>query len=386
MKNIKVGNIIYQSSNEDIMPLGGLPLVSELIRKSGIDKAVNKIPFRQSSKRSLLISNASILRSMLGLLVQGYSDYANIKLFYDSDFFGDIMNIPNLPSEETLRQRLDAMGKNSMFFDCVDNASLSLLSSVVDSLNPSYKNYIPVDMDVSPLDNSDTKKEGVSCTYKLHDGYAPMFMYIGQEGYMLGCELCEGKQHSQTRTPEFLSKMLERVEKLKIKNPLFRFDSGNDSEDNIKLIQDNGYDFLIKRNPRRSKEAWVNEVIEKTSNYIGERKDHRGRSIRIYQNKSIKQTNDKMVYIYTEVREILEEANGQLLFIPEYELESYISSLDETLENIKEVYHQHGICEQFHSELKSDMGVERLPSGKFATNDLILHLAMMAYNILQIIG
>ena len=166
----------------------------------------------------------------------------------------------------------------------------------------------------------------------------------------------------------------------------FRFDSGNDSENNIKFMQDKEYDFLIKRNPRRSKEIWINEMIEETSNYIVERKDHRGRKIRIYQNKISKQLNNKIVYLYTEVQEILEEENGQILFIPEYELESYISSLDETVENIKEVYHQHGICEQFHSELKSDMGVERLPSGKFATNDYILHLAMMTYNILRIIG
>ncbi len=52
-------------------------------------------------------------------------------------------------------------------------------------------------MDVSPLDNSNSKKEGVSCTYKLHDGYAPMFMYLRQEGYMLGCEYSIHRQEHQ---------------------------------------------------------------------------------------------------------------------------------------------------------------------------------------------
>ena len=32
------------------------------------------------------------------------------------------------------------------------------------------------------------------------------------------------------------------------------------------------------------------------------------------------------------------------------------------------------------------MGIERLPSGKFETNALILKLTMIAYNILRIIG
>ena len=49
-------------------------------------------------------------------------------------------------------------------------------------------------------------------------------------------------------------------------------------------------------------------------------------------------------------------------------------------------YHAHGECEQFHSEIKTDMDLERLPSGKFATNALILELGMVAYNILRMIG
>ena len=41
---------------------------------------------------------------------------------------------------------------------------------------------------------------------------------------------------------------------------------------------------------------------------------------------------------------------------------------------------------QYHSEIKTDMDVERLPSGKFESNKLVLELTMIAYNILRIIG
>lgn len=50
------------------------------------------------------------------------------------------------------------------------------------------------------------------------------------------------------------------------------------------------------------------------------------------------------------------------------------------------LYADHGTSEQFHSEIKSDMDMERLPSGKFETNQVILHLGALAYNILRIIG
>jgi hypothetical protein len=42
--------------------------------------------------------------------------------------------------------------------------------------------------------------------------------------------------------------------------------------------------------------------------------------------------------------------------------------------------------EQFHSEIKTDMGAEQFPSGKFKTNELILELVQLAYNILRAIG
>ena len=53
---------------------------------------------------------------------------------------------------------------------------------------------IPVDIDVTPMDNSKSAKEGVSRTYKGFDGYAPMMAYIGTEGYAINFELREGKQ------------------------------------------------------------------------------------------------------------------------------------------------------------------------------------------------
>lgn len=49
-------------------------------------------------------------------------------------------------------------------------------------------------------------------------------------------------------------------------------------------------------------------------------------------------------------------------------------------------YHNHVTSEQFHSEIKTELDLERLPSGKFKTNNLVLHLGLAAYNILRFIG
>jgi hypothetical protein len=80
------------------------------------------------------------------------------------------------------------------------------------------------------------------------------------------------------------------------------------------------------------------------------------------------------------------DKKGQLLLIPEIELEGWWTTLDLPPKDVIRLYEDHGTSEQFHSEIKTDMDIERLPSGKFSTNALILTLGGLAYNILRAIG
>jgi predicted metal-dependent hydrolase len=50
------------------------------------------------------------------------------------------------------------------------------------------------------------------------------------------------------------------------------------------------------------------------------------------------------------------------------------------------LYRDHATHEQFHAEFKTDMDLNRLPSGKFATNHLVCALAAVAMNLLLIVG
>jgi len=50
------------------------------------------------------------------------------------------------------------------------------------------------------------------------------------------------------------------------------------------------------------------------------------------------------------------------------------------------LYCDHATHEQFHAEFKSDMDLERLPSGKFDTNYPVCRLAAVAMNLLRLIG
>ena len=90
--------------------------------------------------------------------------------------------------------------------------------------------------------------------------------------------------------------------------------------------------------------------------------------------------------IVYEVVERTIDKYGQILLAPDIELNTWWTNLGWTDDAVIGSYHAHGESEQYHSEIKTDMDVERLPSGKFEPNELVLELALIAYNLLRMIG
>ena len=67
-------------------------------------------------------------------------------------------------------------------------------------------------------------------------------------------------------------------------------------------------------------------------------------------------------------------------------METWWTSLPLEAEEVIRLYNDHGTSEQYHSELKSDLDMERLPSGKFKVNELVLLSGMLAFNTLRSLG
>lgn len=331
------------------------------------------------------IPHADILASMIALMSVGKPDYDAIEIFREKqDFFNKAVGIRACPSSPTLRQRIDLIGNQAD--TAIKDAGADLVRSCAPAISPihtSAGDFLPLDMDVSPFDNSKTQKEGVSRTYKGVDGFAPIFAYLGAEGYLVNLELREGKQHCQKDTPEFINSTLDYVRKITDRPVLIRLDSGNDSQDNFPCGSRDNVHFIIKRNLRReSHQKWV-DLAKKTG-----KQQHCRPGKRVWIGKTCVDINGNPLP-YPIIFEVIERQTkkGQALLFAEYQIDTYWCSLEQLPpDEVIQLYHDHGTSEQFHAELKSDMGLERLPSGHFSSNSLILHLAMLTYNMLRIIG
>lgn len=385
--NSGIKNITVEFTNERIIPASGLSVVGALLGKSDFVKKLNRMDVTPNRSQHQ-IKNGDILLTYLGMLCMGKPYFEAVhEMDDDKEFYKIALGITrSIPSEETLRQRMDDIGDSLRDTLLKENVALLLENKIVPSALPN--GYVPVDIDVTPMDNSKSKKEGVSRTYKGFDGYAPMMAYIGTEGYAINFELREGKQHCQNGTVSFLQETIQLCKKLTDKPLLFRLDSGNDSIDNVSVFIENGCFFIIKRNLRReSKDGWYDMAKKYCKDITTPRE---GKTTYIGSDwKPVISKEFKTEFTLRAGYEITErtmDKYGQYLLIPDVEVETWWTNLGLCDREVIDLYHAHGECEQFHSEVKTDMNLERLPSGKFDTNSLILELGMVAYNILRMIG
>ena len=387
MRRIEVKQLDY-----DLTPVGGLALVGHYLRAMTPQWARldGELPVRCG------VSNSDVLRSYLGLLVQGKSDFDAVENYRGDKFFKEALGIGLLPSSPTLRQRLDAQA--GAMFEHVPGMIERLLGSQRPDYGVLACGWLPLDVDTFAMDNGGTAKEGVGRTYAGVDGYCPLAAYLGSNGFCLELALRPGVQHSTRETDFNLERVIPLAQRLSAAGPkapiLARLDSGFDSAALMRSIEacnQSGQpqvDWLIKWNPRSVDRA---ALLARLDAEPGTRwhKPRAGKRVTVWEEAI------KVEGVTRPLRRVLRlierdiDRSGQQLIVPEIELEGWTTSLlggQFNAEKIMALYADHGTHEQFHSEFKTDLDLERLPSGKFDTNYLVCQLAALAMNILRLMG
>jgi hypothetical protein len=368
---------IVSTTDEVLLPQSGLALVGALLQDTKLRQRIDALDVEGCLRPE--VKHGDVVAAAIGLLCLGKSDFTDVEAFREDEFFRLSLGLRQTPSEPTLRQRLDAMRD-----ECgpiLREESARLVRKHARRLTPCHGDWVALDVDVSPFDNSGTKKEGVSWTYKKMDGYAPIFAYLGEEGYLVHCQLREGKQHCQDGTPEFLDESLDYAEQITRSKLLVRLDAGNDDFENIKICRKHQADWLIKRNLRKeSLDDWLEEAQAHGDwEFPREGKE-------VYTGDTWKERDGKPYRVVFEVTQRTITADGQKLLLPEIDVNTWWTSLKLPAKEVIALYHAHGTSEQYHSEIKTDLDLERLPSGKFATNATMLSLGLVAYNVLRLCG
>ncbi len=383
----KPPRFVVRKSSHDLTAMAGHAFVGlALHRFAEIARHIDpKFPVRQG------MPSSQILTSYIGLLVEGKSDFDAIEGKRADSFFAQALGLTGVPSAATLRQRMDALGVPGS--EAVDGLLVPLLKRGKATFSPVCTGHVPLDIDVFCLDNSGSHKQGVGRTYAGYDGYAPIAGYLGaQEGYCLALELREGTQHSAKETDYMLERTLERALALTPAKLLLRWDSGFDSETLFAAALNQGHgrvDILGKWNPRSFDREACAAARRADTGAVWE-VPREGKRLTTWETSGrVITLADGSTVTLRRILRLTERtiaANGQVLLLPQIEIDGWETTLPDPSDTIMALYADHGTHEQFHSEFKTDLDLERLPSGKFDTNVLVLSLAAVAYNILRLIG
>jgi len=391
--NTLMTDFIIKKLPYDLSSHAGLALVGRYLKsiklKSLLDSA---FPVRSG------IANSDVLAAYIALLSLGKNDFDAIENFRTDSFFKRALNLDHVPSSPTLRQRLDHFASD--WFDLISKLNHTLLSRPAGGKPVDFGaldcGYTPLDLDTFAMNNSFTKKELVGRTYAGVDGYCPLAVYLGRLGYCLELALRPGVQHSAAETEYNIERTLPMAASLAQGALLVRADSGFCS---IKLMQTitsqadqlkREIAFIIKWNPRSTS---VQDIAEKktadtttpwTSLRPGKRMCIWQESLELPQ---VGSDNNPVRRVYRLTERTIDKQGHAMLF-PDYVLEGWTTTLPAKFdcEEIIALYCDHATHEQFHSEFKTDMDLERLPSGKFDTNYLVCQLAALVMNVLRLIG
>lgn len=388
---------LVQLTDQKLTSNAGLLLIAPHLRNAEFRNALTLAS--RVKKSSGFISDVDIVSSWIAMLAIGKTDYDAIEEYRSDKDFKRILGIKTVPSAETLRQRIEALSDE--VGDVLRDFNLTIIATAFERAKQHRKDdrkfqefltignvaYAVIDSDVSILDNSDSKKEGVEWTYKKCDGYAPMFSYIGASGYMLNNELRTGSMHSNVAgTLDYFAATVDMARQITDRRLLFVLDSGNDDKHLLDLFESKTASYVIKRNLRKESRT---EWLEWAKTHCAFQRDARDGGTVYYASATrdiVVDKRERTIRIVIVAHERLWDQHRQMLLEPEVAVETYWTNMTASEKQVETVYHMHGTMEQYHAELKSDMGVERLPSGKFHANTLHLLCGMIAFNLLRLVG
>ena len=199
-------------------------------------------------------------------------------------------------------------------------------------------------------------------------------------------------------TQDNLQRVIPLAQRLSAAGPraplLARLDSGFDSAalmSSIEALNAPGLpqvDWLIKWNPRGADAAGLVEQLDAQRPQLWHT-PRAGKRVALWEDELRLPGIERPLRRVLRLVERTIDRRGQQLVVPEYELQGWSTSLPAarfSTEEIVALYAAHGTHEQFHAEFKSELDLERLPSGKFDTNYLVCQLAALAMNILRLMG
>ena len=392
VKNASLKKVKIVQGKFEMSSFAGLALIVNILASATCLLKLDSLLPPPNGHPKNWIPYSSIAKLMIAMLCLRCRHFEDARKFHQETLMRHLVGMTVSP--ETLRQKMDFLATIPEAVRIIEEAAIQLMAKTTfQQVDFGDRKLVPLDIDPTPLDNSGSSKEKTGPVYDGSWGYCPMIATLGT--MPLFSELRPGQQHSFKDTPDFVERCLLGTDALCLprNGVLVRGDAGVDGAGLMERIARLGAFFLIKRNKRSNKDLEGAALLaEARKQGVQPELDGHLRGRRYYRFE-ISDCPDGLeglgIHCIVEVRTEQFMPDGKPYLAEELSAEAAVwwtNLPDPDPKTVVMLYHDHATMEQHHGEVKSDLGVERLPSGKFATNSLYLQLAYIAFTVLRLIG
>ena len=358
--------IKLEKSHERLTSLGGLLVVEELARALGVWEEVDRVLEGPKSGRGY--RSREFVQALVWMLHGGGRRLEDLReLGAEQEVLGEL-GLEAVPDAGTVGDWLRRQGKRGV--EGIDRVSRRLARRGLES----EAGEVTLDVDATPIE---AEKQEAAWTYQKVKGYMPLLGYA--HGICVGQEFRAGNTSPGAEVLEFAQQceaVLPAGRKV-----YFRSDSAAYQAAVINHYRQVGRSFSItadldvavKREiqnlPETAWQAYRTADDIATDRQIAET---------VHTLNGTPQAFRLIVLRWPNPQPNLFEANR-------YGYHAVATNRGEAASEVIWKHNQRGQCENWHKELKLDLGMEQMPCGQLEANALYFAIGVLAYNLAQLL-
>ena len=238
---------------------------------------------------------------------------------------------------------------------------------------------LTVDLDSSVVETYGLKKQGGrDFTYQRTRGYHPLLAVLTNTNEVLHCRLRGGRANASRGSGHFVRQSLARLRRLRpTAKVVLRADSGFYSHKVVQACQRHQTQFSISVRLQPGHRKLIDTIEESSWNsipyWMEGAADVAEIAYRPFQGE----------YTYRLIVRRVQPAPGTQLWLRglNYSYYAFITDREGELLELEADHRRHAEVENVIRELKYDLGLNHMPSGKFAANAVWLALNAIAHNL-----
>jgi hypothetical protein len=365
----KTLQIKHSFTGTKLTKYAGLSPIMKFINKLKIGQQLNEL-FPTEKTNATKFSYAQIILSLILASLSGVNRVIRISNFTADSLVQTLLRLSKNLNKDVIGQRLKKLGQQgSVFFQEYT------FKKIRQWIKESGLKAITIDCDSTVetvYGNQLGAAKGYNPDKKGAKSYHPLLAFISELKIIVNNRFRTGSAHTSNGILSFVKQTAEILPK-EIGKVFFRADSGFFSGELFDLLEELGWDYLIKVKLKNLYKLLLGQQWKEVTPGVSVcefeyeskqwRKKRRLKAIRTLSG-------------YTEV-----EYFGETQRVAVYEYACYCSSLDLSGEGLHEQYNERSTSENWIEQVKNQLLAGKTITSDFHANDILWQIGVLAYNL-----